>query len=184
MHVHTTNVAVSSPSLYSGVNEFKCRSGDRLSSLICRGFSQFPQTDAGLLSQIKPLKIFSAFFPSPHVSVLFSGVCQKSRQQKAFISKPYVRFEVSAAAIVKITVFWRVVSRMLINCRRFGDTCGVFVTAGRYHDFVSHKTAVLPINQFFAYCRTGVWQCSLFRSLYLYYSAFSCADGLTRVSGW
>jgi hypothetical protein len=61
---------------------------------------------------VKPIKIFPHFPPvyNLHVTVLFIAVCLKSRQHKALISKPYVRFEVSAAAIVKVTVLWRVVS--------------------------------------------------------------------------
>jgi len=75
-------------------------SGDRLSSLrFCHGFPQFPQTNA----TVKPIKIFSPIY-NLHVTALFIAVCLKSRQHKALISKQYVRFEVSAAAIVKVTV--------------------------------------------------------------------------------
>jgi hypothetical protein len=105
MHVHTTNIAVSSLRLC--IRELTSSYVGQETGFyhwIFRGFPQFAQKNAGLLSHATK-DFFPHFSPvyNPNVAVLFNGVCLKSRQHKAFISKPYVRFEVSAAAIVKIT---------------------------------------------------------------------------------
>jgi hypothetical protein len=89
MHVHTTNVAVSSLRLC--IRELTSSNVGQETGFyhwICRGFPQFAQKNAGLLSHATK-DFFPHFFPvyNPNVAVLFNGVCLKSRQHKAFISK-------------------------------------------------------------------------------------------------